>query len=76
MKLPSFSPSVTNSHPFFKSVPVLSPLAEQAAELGICPVCHKNTLVDGYEGNGMRFVKCSQCNAVIVLNSGVKGGAV
>lgn len=67
MKIPAFAPASMNDHPFFKSVPTLSPLAEQAAERGICPRCHTKTLRHVYQGGGMRFLQCKTCLVSVVL---------
>lgn len=49
----------------------MTPLQQQAAELGFCPRCHAKTLAEKHEGAGMSFMQCGKCLHVYVLPSNI-----
>ena len=45
----------------------MSPLAEQVAELNVCPKCHTRTLEEKHSDDFFRAFQCSACGHVWML---------
>lgn len=54
---------------FFPNVPLLTDKQDQEARAGMCPSCRIEGLVDIGTGEGLRFLGCVACTAVVVLAS-------
>jgi hypothetical protein len=54
---------------FFPNVPLLTDKQDSEARAGTCPSCHIESLVDVGTGEGLRFLGCVSCTAVVVLAS-------
>jgi hypothetical protein len=54
---------------FFPHVPLLTDKQDAEARAGMCPSCHIEGLVDIGTGEGLRFLGCVACTAVVVLAS-------
>lgn len=54
---------------FFPNVPLLTDKQDSEARAGTCPSCHIESLVDVGAGEGLRFLGCVSCTAVVVLAS-------
>lgn len=54
---------------FFPKLPLLTEKQEGEARAGICPTCCNHTLLDMAAGEGLRFMGCCACLAVVVLAS-------
>lgn len=51
----------------FLKFSTLKPLQEQAAQLGICPNCHKKTLTHRVTNELGRCMQCTGCTNIYVL---------
>jgi hypothetical protein len=54
---------------FFPKLPLLTDRQEVDARAGVCPTCCNHTLMDMGAGEGLRFMGCCACLAVVVLDS-------
>lgn len=54
---------------FFPKLPLLTDKQDCEARAGACPTCHNHTLMDMGAGEGLRFMGCCACLAVVVLAS-------
>lgn len=52
-----------------------TPLEERVVATGCCPRCHAKTLQEVHAGAGCRFLQCSRCHDVqVVEERGIDGG--
>lgn len=52
-----------------RRIPLLTDRQELEARAGVCPTCYNHSLVDQLRGEGLRYMGCLACHAVVVLAS-------